>query len=430
MEAKLLLDYEPAPGGTIVRALVTVTGEAPTAKKRAPIAVSLVLDRSGSMGGEPLEAAKEAAVTLVRHLHADDEVSAVAYDHDVQTVATPTRGEGFAEVIRAIRSIDEGGSTNLSGGWLRGREMVAAARRKELTRRVILLTDGHANAGITESSLLAGLTRGARHEGVSTSTIGFGAGYDEDLLRAMADGGGGNAWYIERADQATGVFGEEIAGLLALSAQNLAVEVQPGAQVTLTMVHHDYPWHPTPGGRRFEIGDLYAHEPRKLLVEFLVGGEPSADPRAIATLVVHAHVLLADGNIEKRTISIPVAETLDAAGKMEPTVRTELLRLAAAKAREEAARMEQEGRAAEAASHLRHMASEIAASPVPPTEELLASAADLGTLAERMEGGEWDAADRKYATQRAYNARRGKASYDVLLARPPEPKTPRKPRGR
>src|SRR5687768_2510919 len=114
METTLAPDYEYAPEQTthLVRALLTVRGDAPAAADRPPLNLSLVLDRSGSMAGEPLEAAKGAAAHLVRRLQPRDAVSVVAYDDTVHTAAAPTTGEGHAQAGREIMRLDAGGSTN------------------------------------------------------------------------------------------------------------------------------------------------------------------------------------------------------------------------------------------------------------------------------------------------------------------------------
>ena len=209
MKPTVLLDYEftVAQHGYIVRALLKQEGRAP-ADGRVPLNLSLVLDRSGSMAGGKLDAALEAAALLVRRVRPEDVVSVVAYDDEVQTVALPATGEDQGDLPRRIGAIEIGGSTNLSGGWLRGRELVAQAKREGAVNRVLLLTDGQANVGITDPALLAGLCLGAKREGITTTTIGIGADYDERLLRAMADAGGANTYYIERPDQAPGVFEE------------------------------------------------------------------------------------------------------------------------------------------------------------------------------------------------------------------------------
>src|SRR5690606_30725177 len=99
-----------------------------------------------------------------------------------------------------------------------------------------------------DAGQLRDLVGSAAAKGVSTSTIGFGDGYDEHLLRALAEAGGGSTYYIEEADQAPGVFETEIEGLLALAAQNVAVTVAPADTVDIAAVHHKYPSQPHEDG--------------------------------------------------------------------------------------------------------------------------------------------------------------------------------------
>jgi Ca-activated chloride channel homolog len=121
MKTGILIDHGPVDGGRVVRVLLKVEAEAPAHADRLPLNLSLVLDRSGSMHGEKLEAARAAAALLVRRLAPEDLVSVVAYDDAVHTVAEPAKGAAQATLPRQIEQIETGGSTNLSGGWLRGR---------------------------------------------------------------------------------------------------------------------------------------------------------------------------------------------------------------------------------------------------------------------------------------------------------------------
>ncbi|HUF74705.1 MAG TPA: VWA domain-containing protein, partial [Longimicrobiales bacterium] len=124
MKTSVLLDHEPvADGGFLVRALLRLDGEAPGAGDRVPLNLSLVLDRSGSMSGAPLAAARDAACQLVRRLRTEDTVSVVAYDDRVSIVARPATGEHQEHLPDYIAAIRSGGTTNLSGGWLAAREL-------------------------------------------------------------------------------------------------------------------------------------------------------------------------------------------------------------------------------------------------------------------------------------------------------------------
>ncbi len=405
MNTEILLDHEPvADGGYLVRALLRITGEAPEAADRPPLNLGVVLDRSGSMGARgKLERAKEAASLLVRRLGDEDVVSVVAYDNDVRTVTARTRGAERRELLRQIGTLAPGGSTNLSGGWLRGRELVADAPVDGGVNRVLLLTDGLANVGITDPGRLRELVASAAADGVSTTTIGFGADYDEHLLRALADAGGGSTYYIEEPDQAPAVFEAEIEGLMALAAQNVAVTVAPAAAVEHATVLHEYPrQHDDDGSLRLELGDLYALEPKSLLCEFLLtsdGGDAETD---VATLTVEGHVLLPNGGVEKRTVELPIRVSRAAGAVVEPEVRREALLLKAARAREAALEDRARGAFEDGARKLRSVAEKMAPHAA-ADDDVRDEMEDLRDLAERFDAEQVTAADAKYMHQRAYS---------------------------
>lgn len=403
METSLALDHEKTPDGKahVVRALLKITGEAPADAERVPLNLSLVLDRSGSMSGEPLEQAKEAAALLVRRLWPEDVVSVVAYDDDVETVAEPATGKAQADLEARIRSIGIGGCTNLSGGWLQGRELVASGKRDGAANRVLLLTDGQANAGIIDPDQLVGLCRTALDQGITTTTIGFGPAYDEVLLRRMAEAGGGSTYYIEDADQAPAVFSAEIEGLLSLSAQNLTVDLRPADAARLIVIHHRYPSHPIQGGVRIEQGDLYARTPRMLLAEFLVPvGDPDVEV-AIAELVVTALVMTAKGGVERQEIRLPIRASLAGGPKADPEVRRELLLQEAARARDEARKAREEGDYDGASRRLREVSGRLRAHDA-GDPQLQEEADDLAQMADRFREREVTEADAKYLYQRSY----------------------------
>ncbi len=434
MDASLLIDHLsiPSPQGTQVRALLSMSGQVPTDRDRAPIGLALVLDRSGSMDGDRLDAAVAAAALAVDRLHPDDVVSAVAFDHDVQVVASPAWRKSQTGLAQSLRALRSGGSTNLSGGWLRGRQDMQDALPllgdlAGSSRRIVLLTDGHANHGITEPAVLLELARTARANGISTTTIGVGEGYDDDLLRGIADAGGGNAWYVEKPDQAHDVLAEELGALLSVCAQGLRVELTLSESVEIAMVHSTWPsTRPQPGVLLFDLGDLYASEPKPLLLELFVPASvtvPAAQP--VATLTVSADVLLAGGGVEHRQIVLPIGLTLDGQQEMQPQIELAILLARAAKAREAAALRQREGDGDGARALMASASDELAQSALRNNAEYFAELSeqvnDLSSLAERYAANAFDELDAKYQMQRSYNARRGKRKFDAVLSRREEP---------
>jgi Ca-activated chloride channel homolog len=422
MKTTLILEQDPTGEGTIVRALLRLEGEAPESTNRAPLNLSLVLDRSGSMSGEPLEAARRAAIGLVRRLDPTDVVSVVAYGSRVETVAEPATGSEQPQLGARIESIRTEGMTNLSGGWLRGQELVLQRRREGGVNRVLLLTDGQANEGITDPETLAGLCRSAAEQGLSTSTIGFGAKYNEHLLRMMADAGGGSTYYIERADQAADVFAQEIEGLLSLSAQNVRVWVQPAPAAELTVVHHAYARQPTPEGLRLELGDLYAREPRTLLAEFLVRDDAAGTDIEVAELVVRGDVLRADGGMERREVRLKVRVAEGGGAVTQPEVRRELLLLEAARVREQALEDRRRGDMDGVGMRLRETAARLAtaAAGTAEREVLDEEAQDLSAMAERFDRDLVTEADAKYLYQRSYATAQSKRGTAASIRRRPD----------
>ena len=395
-----------------VGVLVSLTGETPV--RRAPINIALVLDRSGSMSGAPLAAAREAATRFAGFLSAGDRLSVVVFDGAVQTIYGPAPG-GDPGVGEAIARVQAGGSTNLSGGWLQGRKLVQQGR-VEGTNRVVLLTDGQANVGIVEPEKLVGLAGGGAAHPVSTTCIGFGEQFNEDLLEAMARAGGGNYWYVESDDQMAGIFAGEIEGLVALAAQNVEVEVRlthPG--VAGVSFLQSYPVRQTAGGAwRVALNDVYATSPKALGLLFHVEDVRELGKARLGEVQVEADVITEAG-VEHRTTVLPVVANLDGEDRVEPVVEQTFLRFQVARAREEAVRLADTGDYDRAAAALAGVASTLAACPPSPlvAEELADLVAEAGRLRERL----YDAKDRKYHAARAMANRDLKADYAQRVSR-------------
>lgn len=235
---------------------------APTAPPRAekmPVNVALVLDRSGSMGGGKIVLAQRAAEQAIRQLRPEDRFSVVIYDTsiDVLVGSTPAHEEAKRYAFRLLEGVQPRGGTDLGGGWLRGCEQVALYARPDMVNRCLLLTDGRANHGITDSAELARHASELRRRGVQTSTFGVGADFDERLLGGMADAGGGRFYFIASPEAIPEMVTSELGEALDVVVRGAALEVRLPAGV------HAEPLSGLPfrhlGGEntvRIELGDL------------------------------------------------------------------------------------------------------------------------------------------------------------------------------
>lgn len=241
---------------------------------RGPVSLVVVLDRSGSMGGGRLANARRSLLALVERLAPTDTFGLVTFDDEIDVVVPTAPLTNKEAVKRRIAGVQARGMTNLSGGFLRGLE---EARRAPdgAPRTVLLLSDGKANVGVTDPTTLATLAEGGRAEGITTSTLGIGLGYDETLLEALARGGTGNHYFAETEDAAAEAFASEIGGLLDAVALGTSVLIRPGDIVTEMSLLNHLPCTRLEEGLRVEVGDLYAEEQRRLVVVARVA--PSAN---------------------------------------------------------------------------------------------------------------------------------------------------------
>lgn len=238
LRARLDRPVIDAAGGSVRHLLVSVRApESPRRpdESRLPLNIALVIDASGSMSGAPLAAAKAAVLDVIESLTAADHVSVVSFASDTQLHAEAVRldAAGKLAVRRAVARIETRGSTALCDGWLAGCE--AVARRQATTsgaerRRVVLLSDGHANQGETDPAALARHADALRQRGVVSSTVGVGCNYSPIQLQAIAEAGGGRMHDAERPEEIARIVIAELGDSLATTVENLEIrlDLPPG----------------------------------------------------------------------------------------------------------------------------------------------------------------------------------------------------------
>ena len=252
---------------------LTVTVTAPGSERRSdrPGAnVALVLDRSGSMDGRKIEMARNAVAHAIRLLDTRDHLAVVVYDNDVDMVLESTNAspEAKALALKRLAAVDARGNTDLSGGWSRGAGELARhipASGAGGAPRVLLLTDGLANAGITDHDELARTAAAFRAKGIATSTFGLGADFDETLLSRLATEGGGHFYFIETPRQIPDFLASELGETLEVVAPDAKFVINGGADVEIALLN-EFPVAAKPDGLHVKLGDLVAGQEVTLVV--------------------------------------------------------------------------------------------------------------------------------------------------------------------
>jgi len=231
IEVKARLSHPVIPAGRPALVFLRVDVESASEHlERPPLDLAIVLDRSGSMAGEKIRFAHEAIFQVIDRLLPTDQLALVAYDDTVEVVF-PRSPVVDPLVMRARAStIGPRGSTNLSAGLIEGLQQL---RDGAGVHRALLISDGLANVGVTSPDSLASIAAQAPAHGRSVSAFGVGVDFNEEVLRAVADGGSGYYSFIESPDRIPDVLLEELGELGAVVAQNLLVEFQSsGCEVT------------------------------------------------------------------------------------------------------------------------------------------------------------------------------------------------------
>ena len=356
------------PCGGTERVVVKVSLDGlrlPHAAQRPPVNLALVIDRSGSMSGDKIAKAREAAIEVIRRLSQEDVFSLVVYDSEVRTLIPARHVRNRGELEEIVQSIRAEGSTALFGGVSQGAaEIRRRVEDRRYVHRVILLSDGQANVGPSSPADLARLGRSLGKEGIPVTTVGLGLGFNEDLMTRLASASDGNTYFAESSRDLPRIFGDELGDVLDVVARRVIVELEfPEHVRPLAFVGREGMIQ----GRRaeFSMSHLYGGQEKFALVEVEVApGEAGAERSLAEARVRYEDVrdrrevkASAKGRVRYSEDRVAVAEAVD------KKVQVEYASNVIALAKDEAVAKADAGRKEEAASLLRERMAFVAAMP-------------------------------------------------------------------
>lgn len=333
---------------------IKLEGKEAELRERTPVNLVLVIDRSGSMSDRgKMEYAKEAARRIVGLLGKDDRLAIVAYSTDVEVLLPAHKTTDKEAAISAINSLYPTDSTNLSGGLEKGIAQLKSFERGGYVNRVILLSDGLANAGITDPSGLGRIASRASEGGIYVTTMGLGADYDENLMMGLAEHGAGNYYFIESPSQLAGIFEKEFGQMAAAVARDTIIKLALAPGVRIDEVY-GYEYSSREGSAEIKLGDFFGGQERDILVKLTVPAGAGGKHELAAASLSYGDLLRQGSPVSSaRTLAYEVTSDGDkVAASEDGSVRSRQVSVDAASVYQKAAVAYESGDAEGARSYL------------------------------------------------------------------------------
>jgi hypothetical protein len=373
---------------TTLLAMASLTAPAAPAAvaARPPLDLIAVVDRSGSMSGAKIELMRKTLTLLVTRagLTSEDRFGCVSFDNTaIEEIAMqPMTAAGCQHAQEVIGRLAPGGSTNLSGGLLKGVDMLSQLPNgggQGRTRAIMLFTDGLANHGIVETAPLVSALQGALGSAATSAacfTFGFGEEHNEDMLRAVAEATAAQYYFIQGVDDIPNSFADCLGGLVSIVAQNATLTLEPidtpEAPYAIAKVLGQYRMcaAPSPAAHRLELGDLYAEDAKDVLFELRVPAlaagmeaDLSAPTPVVRATLRYFHV--ANARFEEATTTLALARPAATPPDQPCDLKLDAQRnrMLVAESMERAAMLGDAGQLAEGRAVLEHCARVVQGSP-------------------------------------------------------------------
>ncbi len=207
---------------------VALQAEARAPEGRAPLTVTFVLDTSGSMSGSPIEFERAAVRAIAGELLQGDVVSMVTWSVDQADILTghEVTGPDDPTLVAAADALSPSGGTDLAAGLRRGYALARASYAPDRINRVVLVSDGQANVGVTDEELIGEAADDEEGDaGIYLTGIGVGDGVNDTLMNVVTDRGRGAYVYLDSAAEAQKMLGDRFLQVVDLAARSVRLEM-------------------------------------------------------------------------------------------------------------------------------------------------------------------------------------------------------------
>lgn len=365
-EHNMVKENTITPLGLMIECTAPATNQIADATSRAPKGVVFVIDRSGSMGGGRLELVKQTILDLISRLNRADFVSIVSFDDTVRIDVPMARvgDQNISDVRRRIGELHPGGGTNLELGYRAG---IDQAARAGVETKIVLLSDGQANAGVVDPAALGQLAARVTEHLITTSTIGIGTGYDDRILDALASASHGNHFAAIELGEAVDGLTAEFDDLLNKTIANVRVVLELGPAFSgeasaLRKVSYVRDFRVAHNKAVAVLGDLCSEEEKNFVFDLVLSAASKRDEKQqLAAMVVVSYIDVETGEerFERKEFYVDVVSADD---YVEPArdenVVAEVRTLRLQEQKEIAIQLMREGRVTEAQAMMAELGAE------------------------------------------------------------------------